>query len=354
MECVAGDLEEEFAQHCAFRGRLSATRWYWLQVWQSVAPLVQMRIRSGEPTAVLLSAAMGVALPLLLLDRLWSFVYSQIPLKDGLNRAPALLVVNVLAVVFCGVLANPPTRLRYAAAVRAAAAMAAAGFALWCSQSRVPVAYSVAVLAASAAGTLLKLKRKTAAPLRGPRGGNMKWVIRIAGSVFALLLIGVVVLLAMGHRAGAGQLHSSVDIAAPPAQVWTWLSDGDKMRQWVSWTVEVRNATPQFDAVGAKRVMVMKDENNGGELIQIETICTEYAPPARMKVALSSAGMFDGEQSYRLTDLGNGRTRLELNGTFHFGMWMARLMEPLITPGAQKKMDADLMQLKKLAEGHAG
>ena len=32
------------------------------------------------------------------------------------------------------------------------------------------------------------------------------------------------------------------------------------------------------------------------------------------------------------------------------GTWMARLMEPFITPAVQKKMDNDLEQLKKLAE----
>lgn len=178
----------------------------------------------------------------------------------------------------------------------------------------------------------------------------MKWFIRIAISVFALLVFGVVALWAAGHRSGAGKIHGSVEVSASPEKLWTWLSDGEKMRQWVSWTVEVRNTSPRFDAVGAKRVMVMKDENNGGELVRVEATCLEYSAPRQMRVALSSQEMFDGQQVYRLTDLGNGKTRLEVEGTFHFGMWLAQLMEPFITPAAQKKMDMDLAQLKTLAE----
>jgi hypothetical protein len=32
-------------------------------------------------------------------------------------------------------------------------------------------------------------------------------------------------------------------------------------------------------------------------------------------------------------------------------MWIAQLLEPLITPSAQKKMQSDLERLKSLAEG---
>lgn len=164
-ECVAGDLEEEFIQQRTFRGRVAATRWYFSQVARSLAPLMRLRIRSGEPTAVLLSAALGVALPLVLLDRLWLFVYSHIPLKDGLERSPWVLAINVAAVLAGGTIANPPTRLRHAAWARAAAAVAAAVFGLWFSQAKTPIFYAMAVLAAAGAAALPKpkLKRKSAA-----------------------------------------------------------------------------------------------------------------------------------------------------------------------------------------------
>ena len=41
---------------------------------------------------------------------------------------------------------------------------------------------------------------------------------------------------------------------------------------------------------------------------------------------------------------------MESTGEYRYTMWMAKLMEPLITPSAQKKEDADLARLKTLVE----
>ena len=82
------------------------------------------------------------------------------------------------------------------------------------------------------------------------------------------------------------------------------------------------------------------DENNGRALMEIQSTCSEYAPPSLLTVQLSVSGMFEGRQSYRLTDLGNSRTRMEVDTTYTFGQWFAALMEPLITPAAEKKAEA--------------
>jgi hypothetical protein len=66
-----------------------------------------------------------------------------------------------------------------------------------------------------------------------------------------------------------------------------------------------------------------------------------------------SDGIFDGEESYKLVDLGNGRTRMEILGRFHYAQWFANLMEPAITPQAEKKMVADVARLKSLVEKRA-
>lgn len=97
----------------------------------------------------------------------------------------------------------------------------------------------------------------------------------------------------------------------------------------------------------------MKDENNGGMLMEIDGTCSEYAPPSRLTVQLKSGGDFDGQQAYLLTDLGNGRTRLEMDSNYHFTSALARLMEPLITAAAEKKMVGDMAHLKSLVDGKA-
>ena len=179
----------------------------------------------------------------------------------------------------------------------------------------------------------------------------MKWVWRIGGGFLGLLLLCIVAIFLMGHRSGAGHIHASVEIDATPEQIWPWLNEPDKLKQWVSWLVDVRGWDPRSSSVGMKRVWVMKDENNGGMLMEIEGACTEYSPPRRLALQLSAGGAFDGQQSYQLSDLGNGRTRVDIDSSYRFAQWFANFMEPLVTPAAQKKMDGDIARLKSAVAG---
>ncbi len=151
---MAGDLHEEFLLLCASEGRASGSRWYMRQVLRSAGTLLGMRFRSGEAAHLVAAAVVAVAMPLLLLDRLWSFVYSHIPLKDGLERAPGFWAANLVCVsvcaAACGSLAQ---RLPRAAGVALAAAVGAA-CALWCSTATAPILYAGLVILAAPASSM--------------------------------------------------------------------------------------------------------------------------------------------------------------------------------------------------------
>jgi hypothetical protein len=160
-DCIAGDLEEEFAMIRDARGGADARRWYTWQVARSVCALLGLRIRSGEFIQVVLIASLGVAAPLLLLDRLWQFVYSQIPLKDGLHRAPEFLALNALCACACAALlgawAGSKSRegkLKHAPPTLAFAAVIAVLLAIWASAASAPATY-VVVLALAVPGSAL-------------------------------------------------------------------------------------------------------------------------------------------------------------------------------------------------------
>jgi carbon monoxide dehydrogenase subunit G len=182
----------------------------------------------------------------------------------------------------------------------------------------------------------------------------MKWVSRIAGGLAAVLLLCVLVLLALGRRSGAGREDAAIEIAAAPAQVWQWIDDPAKLKQWVSWVVEIKTAeSKRLSGPSAKYAIVMRDPNEGNALITINAVCMKAEPPVYKDTALSTPGAFDGRQTYRLVPMANGHTRLEVHATFHYSIWFAQLMEPLITPAASKKMDDDLAHLKSLVESEA-
>lgn len=159
-EFVAGDLHEEFLYLSSTRGARAGRRWYCRQVWRSLYSLWGLRMSNGEVTHAVAAAGLGVALPLLLLDRLWSFVYSLIPLRDGLHRAPGFLAANVICAcvlaAMCGATAGS---FRRALAIAVAAAGAAA-FAVWGSVGVAPVAYVWLVVLGAPASTLVTFQWK--------------------------------------------------------------------------------------------------------------------------------------------------------------------------------------------------
>jgi uncharacterized protein YndB with AHSA1/START domain len=179
----------------------------------------------------------------------------------------------------------------------------------------------------------------------------MKWALRIGGVFVALLIIAIAVLFALGHRASAGQIHVSAELNASPEQLWPWLNETDKVKQWISWLVEVRQDRPAT-GVGTKQIWVMHDSNDGGKPMEIEGIYTEYRPPTRQTVQVSAAGSFDGRETYRVENLGAGKTRLDIDGSYHYSEWWAALLEPLITPAAEKKLRGDVARLKSLVESN--
>jgi hypothetical protein len=122
IEFILGDLREEYGLLCEERGVPAARVWYVRQILLSVPVMVK---------PVELIRPLAIALPLLLLDRLWCLIYSLIPLKDGLDRAPGFLITNIVCGCLCAALATPSPL----------AAALATGFALAFSISAEPSLY---------------------------------------------------------------------------------------------------------------------------------------------------------------------------------------------------------------------
>jgi hypothetical protein len=152
-EFVDGDLYEEFSALVKCRGPRAARHWYFRQVIRSIVPLLTLRIRSGEFTRALLAAAAAVV-PLAALDRLWSFVYSQIPLKDSLDRAPVLLAINVTLLAMSAAVAGSMVKTRPQAVATSALSALLAGLVLWIAPGSAPALYVLSVLAAAPTGCM--------------------------------------------------------------------------------------------------------------------------------------------------------------------------------------------------------
>lgn len=169
------------------------------------------------------------------------------------------------------------------------------------------------------------------------------------GVVAGLVVVAVGALVIMGQRDAAGRNDTTIEIARPRDEVYAWITEPSKLTQWVDWLVEVRQDPPGPDGVVRREVWVMDDPNTR-QRMELESTMLRVERPRLVSATVGVPGMFTGEVSYELTDLGGTRTRLDYRSRFTYGPWLYRLIEPLVTPEAQKKLEADLAKMKRLAE----
>jgi hypothetical protein len=154
-----------------------------------------------------------------------------------------------------------------------------------------------------------------------------------------------------GRREDAGVVRASTVIERSAPDVWTWLTEGERLVAWIDWLREVRALeTGDGEGVGAKDVFVLHDPTTQREQ-QIEVTTRTSRKFERIDLDLAAADGLDGTVRYALTDLGERRTRLDYEGTFRFRRWFARWAEPFVTPQTRLQLAADLARLKALAEG---
>lgn len=171
-------------------------------------------------------------------------------------------------------------------------------------------------------------------------------IIRIAGTLLALLVVCVLGLWIASNRRDAGRMRGSIDIERSPEEVFAWMVEPGKLTQWVGWLSEVRpDSTSPREGIGHKETWVMDDPRMKQKMLVPGTI-TLWEPPNQMGVHVEAPGMFDGDVFYKLTDLGSGRTRVEQDARFHYLDRFAALMEPMVTPDAMRKMVDDMHRLK--------
>jgi uncharacterized protein YndB with AHSA1/START domain len=180
----------------------------------------------------------------------------------------------------------------------------------------------------------------------------MKWILIVLGSLVGLLLLGGVVLFAMGQGADANRITTTVVIHQKPEAVWPWIYKADKVKQWISWLVEIRNEGGKDGepVVGGKSVWIMEDKNNNNARMEITGTIKAFEPARRIEVDMVANEGFKGHVVYTLTPLPDGSTRLDEDSRYDFDDGFARFMTPVICWQAKKKMIDDQAHLRALVE----
>jgi uncharacterized protein YndB with AHSA1/START domain len=173
-----------------------------------------------------------------------------------------------------------------------------------------------------------------------------KWIIRVVGGFFLLIALFFAVLyVASGGANGKGYHEASIAINKPAAVIFPWLTEPEKLKAWIFGLTESKPLTEGGLRVGARfeEIMVIGEE----QTVTVSEV-TELDPGKLMVVKITSQG-FDGDIRYVLEEAG-ASTTLRYTGNFQYKAFMLRLLEPLVTPSAQRKLEEDLIKLKSVVE----
>jgi uncharacterized protein YndB with AHSA1/START domain len=139
----------------------------------------------------------------------------------------------------------------------------------------------------------------------------------------------------------------SVEIARPPAEVFPWLFEADKVPQWTTGLERYERLDSGTLARGARFSEAL---DVSGQRFTVELEVTEYDPPRAAASAFQIRGV-DVVTRYALAD-GGATTTLTQSVEASGGGIKGRLFIPMIQPHLERKLEADLAALKqRLAEG---
>jgi hypothetical protein len=101
-------------------------------------------------------------------------------------------------------------------------------------------------------------------------------------------------------------LSSTIEIDAPPSDVWRVLTDG---RSYPEWNPFIRSLEGELREGGTLRTVIAPP---GGRPMSFTPVIQEFVPEKKLAWLgrFVLPGVFDGAHSFTLTELPEGRTRL--------------------------------------------
>jgi uncharacterized protein YndB with AHSA1/START domain len=144
----------------------------------------------------------------------------------------------------------------------------------------------------------------------------------------------------------AQQTRAETLIAAPPAAVFPWLYEPERIARWVGGTVECRAMGDGALCPGGRLHQVV---DQAGRRLDIDIAIAECDPPSRLVLDQAISGLFDMTLTQELEER-DGGTFLVTSLSAELRSIAARLAAPLVAPQVKAKLADDLARLKALVE----
>jgi uncharacterized protein YndB with AHSA1/START domain len=135
----------------------------------------------------------------------------------------------------------------------------------------------------------------------------------------------------------------SAEIARPPADVFPWLLEEDKVPRWTTGLESYERLDSGPLGRGARFRQALEVS---GQRFTVELEVTEYDPPRAAVSSFQVRGV-DVVNRYALAD-GDGTTTLTQSVEAKGGGLKGRVFIPMIQPHLERKLEADLAALRAL------
>ena len=140
--------------------------------------------------------------------------------------------------------------------------------------------------------------------------------------------------------------ESTITVAKPPAELFPWLVDADKVPRWMTGLEVYEPLEPGPLGVGSR---IRQELSVSGQQLRFELEVARLDPPHAAVLRFEGSG-FKAANEYLVTAAGSASnvTWVISGDTTSF---KARLIAPMVQAKLQEKLDNDLARLRALLEG---
>ena len=136
----------------------------------------------------------------------------------------------------------------------------------------------------------------------------------------------------------------TIEVPKPPAEVFPWLLDADKVPQWTSDLSSYEPQGPLAPGSHVRQVIAI-----GGNHITLDMTVTAYDPPTSAVVAFTTNGV-DVVNTYTVEANGGG-SKVTQGLDAKASSLTARMLIPVVQGRLQKKVGDDLEKLRQVLGG---
>ena len=135
----------------------------------------------------------------------------------------------------------------------------------------------------------------------------------------------------------------TVNVPQPPAEVFAWLLDEDKVRRWTGRLEAYEVLGDRTLGPGSRIRQVL---TVSGQKLDLELEIVRYEPPSFAESRFSTNGL-DVVTTYTLREAGGG-TELTQSLEGKASSFKARMLVPIVQPKLEGKLTDDLERLREL------